>query len=122
MPGTSWSTNLGPSCPSACAIGSMHEDQRRLVLPVTLLWCFLPLRCKISRGGCRVTPTRNGVATMAHIRGTEGVNTLNGTAQADLIEGFGGNDTLRGGAGRDILDGGKGFDTLSGMGDSDTFR
>ena len=28
------STNLGPSCPSACATGRMHEDQRRLVLVI----------------------------------------------------------------------------------------
>jgi Ca2+-binding RTX toxin-like protein len=54
------------------------------------------------------------LASIEHIDGGEGADTLIGNGAPNEIHGFGGNDQIEGRAGDDLLNGGHGTDSING--------
>ncbi len=54
------------------------------------------------------------LASIEHIDGGEGSDTLIGNSASNDIDGFGGNDHIEGRAGDDFLNGGSGTDSING--------
>ncbi|HET9865761.1 MAG TPA: calcium-binding protein, partial [Nitrospira sp.] len=65
--------------------------------------------------------TKDTIAQLLPINGTEGSDSLTGTFMADVLNGLGSDDIIHGGNGNDYIDGGAGADDMYGGWGDDTF-